>query len=652
MNIKTNLYCALLGRFLVVLSVFWLTRLLFYFYNADSLGEVATGHLWSLMLAGLRFDLSAMLYFNALYIVLRLLPFDFVAGKRYTAVTDWVFYVTNGLMLSINLADTVFYQYGGARLRFAALADMLNDPEIVSIFFSYFPGFWQAYIGGAALIVAVLWLCSRIKTVDGGGLVTLKSRPATYAVRAAILLAVAALAFVGMRGRLGDGRPLSIGDAAWGTDRSSEINIVLNSPFCVLRSISGANVIEPIVFYAPEQLRRLRSSVHNIDADSIAGGLTRKNVMVITVESLGQIWLDSLNIVKDDPKRGLMPFLDSIAARSLVCTRMTATGRRSIEGVNAVYGGFPSYEPFIYMLSPYNANVVDAAARLLKREGYSTVFYFGGNHGSYSIDQFVYAMGVDRVLDRHSYDNDADYDGNWGIFDHAMAEFAVKDLSENVAEPFYAGWFTISNHGPYTVPSYWQPDGYKNKEEGMERAVEYTDRALRHFFNEAKRQPWYDNTIFVITGDHGCRDLKGTKYNNAYIMYQIPFIVYTPDGSIAPRRIDDRVMSHIDINATILGLLDYRKPYVSLGTDLLNDTVPHYAVNFVNNQFQVLDTRYLVQLSADAKSVIAVYDIENDQELSSPLSTCEVDSMISYCRLFLQDYTDRIINNRMSIENE
>lgn len=650
---KTDIYRATLYQVVVAILVLWLSRLGFYYYNVDAVGEVSTGHLWKLMWHGLRFDISAALYFNALFILLRFLPFDFVAHRRYIRVTNWIFYISNAVMLLINLGDIVFYQYGGTRLRYAAFVDMLNDPEIVSIFFSYFADYWWAFIGGLLLLVATFWLSGRAKIQPGGGLVASTVVWKKYSARVGLLLIVAAMAFIGMRGRVEAGRPLSIGDAAWGTEKNGEINIVLNSPFCVLRSLSGANVIEPFEFYTADELAQIRSSIHH-PVDSLGQGLIRKNVVVITVESLGQMWLDMLNVIHDEPKRGLMPFLDSLATQSLVCTHTIATGRRSNEGANAVYGGFPAYEPFIYMLSPYNANAVDAAARLLKAEGYSTAFYFGGNHGSYSIDQLTYAMGFDRTVDRQVYGNDDDYDGAWGIFDHAMGEYVATDMSK-MKEPFFTGWFTISNHGPFYVPSNWNAGGYRYSEPCVERSVEYTDRSLRHFFDVARRQSWYSNTLFIITGDHGCRSFKGTKYDTSYLQYHVPFIAYTPDGSIAPRRITDRVMSQIDINATILGLLNYTKPYISLGVNLLDDSARHYAITFGNNQFQVIGMKYLVQLSSDAKTVTAVYDVESDQQLTSPLTAydqAQVDDMVAYCRAFLQDYSYRVINNKMSIENE
>ncbi|MDE6489896.1 MAG: sulfatase-like hydrolase/transferase, partial [Muribaculaceae bacterium] len=183
---------------------------------------------------------------------------------------------------------------------------------------------------------------------------------------------------------------------------------------------------------------------------------------------------------------------------------------------------------------------------------------------------------------------------------------------------------------------------------------EYTAQALREFFDIARQQPWFDNTIFVITADHGNREWLGTKFDTGYLQYHIPFMVYTPDGSIAPGKIDDRVMSQFDIGPTVLGLLGYNRPYVSMGTDILSPAEhPHYAINKFAGTYQIMGMRYLVKWDADADRVTEVYDIIADPELTTPIATgydpTEVSAMTGYAKAFLQDFTRRINTNTLSI---
>lgn len=648
MKLRTDIYTATACQLAVALFLLWTTRFVFIVYNSDSVSVDGWAEALRLSMYGLRFDLSAVVYFNALFIVMRVLPFRFTLRAAYLRVTDWVYFITNSLLLAINIGDTPYYRFTGSRLRWNSLMDITSDPNWGGVILSYFTEYWAAYFGIALFIAALVWLYRRfdIRPALFGGTSVLRE----YSARTAFFLLGCGLAVVGMRGRTGNGVPLSIADAGWYIRKAPQINAVLNSPFCILRSLNKHNDIEPLVFFSDAELAGIRTSLHR----GRPGGLTGRNVMIITIESGGSVWYDDLCPIPNDDLRGLVPFLDSIASHSLVCLNTVATGRRSVEGITAIYGGFPTFVPFVYMLSPYNSNLLDAPARLLGEEGYSTVFYFGCNHGSFNIDQMARAAGFSRIVDREAYGDDSEFDGHWGIFDHAMAEYAAEDLS-TVAEPFIAGWFTLNAHSPYTKPEHWQPDGYRHPEASPQRGIEYTDRAVRRFFEIARRQPWYDNTTFIITADHGSRDLKDTPYDTPYVKYRVPFIVYAPDGSVAPGRIDDRMATQYDIAPTVLGLLNYPHDYVAVGTDLFDAHTERYAMGFIDNMYRITGLQYAVNLTSDGREIVSVYDIAADPCMTAPTDgydRAEVDAMVRWGRAFLQDYTCRMVDDRMSAANE
>lgn len=452
-----------------------------------------------------------------------------------------------------------------------------------------------------------------------------------------------------MRGFVVSGKPLSIGDAVLYIDRAPQVDVVLNSPFCLLRSLNKHDELHRFDCFPAAELAAHRTSLHRGSALPPAN----RNVVVITIESGNAIWYDGLCAAPNDDLRGFVPFLDSIASHSLVCPRLFATGVRSVEGLSAIFGGFPTFAPMSYVLSPYNGNTLDTPAHLLRRIGYSTVFYYGCNHGSYHLDQLAHAVGFERVVDRAAFGDDTAYDGHWGIFDHAMGAYAAEDLSR-MKEPFFAGWFTLSPHAPFVAPEAWVPESFRNAEPSPQRSMAYTDRAIRHFFEKARRQPWFERTLFVITADHGCRDLRNTPYDTPYLKYQLPFILYAPDGSIAPGRIDDRVMAQFDIQPTLLGLLHYPHDYVALGTDLFADA-EHYAISFADNQYRITGLRYAVLLSPDASRITAVYDIANDPCMTAPADrydAAEAERMADWGRALLQDYVDRMIDDRLSLDRD
>lgn len=648
---RCRYYTATVYQLVVSLVALWLSRFPYYIYNAREIGEITMAEWVPILCGGLRFDLCAVAYFNLLFIAMRFLPFGFVMRRGWILATNIIFGMSNAVMLALNIADVAFSPFIGGRMRWSTLAGAFGDSNMVEIIISYFHDYWWVYL--LAVIFIAVTLAAAYIPVISGGIIRVSRRWLTIALRILIFVIASVVTLVCIRGDLSkSGRPLGIADAMrYGLN--AKVNLILNTPFTVVRSINSAAALERVEYFSEKELRELRRDRYHFTDNGLLPGIASqkgKNVVVIVLESGAQLWIDRLNIVAGDSPRRLTPFLDSIAARSLVCRHVMATGIVSPNGITAVFCGFPSFEPMFHSVSPYNSNAIDAPVNLLARKGYSSKFYFGGAPSSYYVVPSALASGFADVVTRKEYDDDRDFDGKWGIFDHAMGAYAARDLS-SLPRPFIAGWFTINAHAPFIVPADWQAGGYLSESGTPQRGIEYTDRALRHFFDMAKSQPWYENTVFVITGDHGNREMKDTKYDTPYIKYHIPFIVYTPDGSIPPVRVEDRVMSQFDIAPTLLHIMGYDEPFVSLGTDLFDLSRQHYGVSGVNGRMMVTGPRYVVMADMKAKSPEEVYDIVADQSLSNPLDNYdreEIDAMMRWAKAFMQDYTTRMIDNRMS----
>ena len=644
MRLRLPYYPAIILQLAVPLLLLWLARFAFSFYNADALGNPSFGRVLALSFTGLKFDLCAWAWFNAPFILLRFLPFEFVNRKGYRIVANTLYFISNLLLLLPALADIPFFRYNGSHLRWTSISTIFTDPNIHGILLSFTKDYWGAYAVGVLLVIILWWAAFRITPSPLPWL--RRDILQAFLLRLLVFIVAGASTFICIRGHLGPGRPLSIGDAIWGTSKAPQLNIVLNTPFCIIRTLHNDNRVEQFNFFPPEKLAALHSSLHT---GSPAASGKKRNIVVLTIESGSAIWVDSINPVAGDTLRGLMPFLDSLATKSVVFPRAYTTGVRSIEGITAIFGGVPTFNDMILMTSPYYANTFDAPASLLADKGYSSRFYFGGNKGSFNIDQTLKTFGFEKVVSREDYGNDNDFDGAWGIWDHKMGEFAARDIS-SLPQPFIAGWFTLNPHGPFDVPSDWNTDGYKAKD-NMRRTVEYEDRAIRHFFEVAKGEPWYDNTLFLIIGDHGSRDLRGTVYDSPAILPRITMMLYSPDGSLSPAIISDRSVAQYDIPSTLLTLAGYPDKYVSLGENVLSENHPGYALMFIKGAYRVCGTRYAVSLSPDLRKIEGVYDINSDYEMKDNLSRYdagEVKRMIDWARAFMQDYSTRLNGNTLS----
>lgn len=647
-----GLYSATILQIFSILILLWLTRFIFAWYNSDLMGEISIGSLLRLAVYGLPFDVSAVAYFNILFILLRFIPFDFVRGRGYTIATAIIFGITNSIMFIFQLGDIPFFRFSGARMRFNSFVNLWTDSNMVAIVFSYFKQYWWTFLLVFLMLILIWWIAFIYRPWKNPQHYRKAGRK-WIITRVAAFLVAGLLTFIGMRGSVTSGRPLAIGDAIWGVNDPREMNVVLNTPFTILRSLKGDTDIPDYKFFSPAKLSEIRNSLHKNNSSKVFS--SGKNIMTIVLESGTGLWLDSVSMNNDRSRLRLMPFLDSISSQSVVFHHSMSSGVRSIEGITSLLGGFPTFGSMLFMSSKYNTVGVDAPAILLADEGWQTKFYFGGNPGSYSIDQLLNRMGYRDVTNRLDYGDDTQFDGKWGIYDHAMAEYVAEDLSK-LPQPFMAGWFTLNPHEPFSIPADWDNYKYKGSSD-MERAVEYSDRALRHFFEIARTQPWFENTVFVITGDHGSREFASHDDDSPYVKNHIVMMVYDPSQELKPRIIRDRVVSQFDLAPTLLYLAGYDKPYVALGINMLDGSDDGgFAVSYNNDMFVVSGLNYIVTLSPDMKNIIAVYDARKDKYMKNPVSqshwTAEVDSLVLKGRAFMQDYSSRMNGNKMSIRNQ
>jgi len=196
------------------------------------------------------------------------------------------------------------------------------------------------------------------------------------------------------------------------------------------------------------------------------------------------------------------------------------------------------------------------------------------------------------------------------------------------------------------------PEEYKDiyPEEGIviHKCIRYTDNALRKFFATAKKQPWYDNTVFVLTSDH--TNLSDHDYYQTDLGgFCSPIIIFDPSGDIKPG-MRDAIAQQIDIMPTVLGYLGYDKPYVAFGCDLFT-TAPEdtWAVNYLNGIYQYVKGDYLLQF--DGKETKAVYNFRKDLLLKENLKgkVPQQTQMEREVKAIIQSYMTRMTENQLVI---
>ena len=456
-----------------------------------------------------------------------------------------------------------------------------------------------------------------------------------------------------MRGGLAHAvRPITMSNAAQYVDRPIDAAVVLNTPFSLLRSI-GKNVYsDPHYFTDEKQLEAIYTPIHQPDSTAT---FNAKNVVVIIIESYGKEYIGSLNSDLDGGTyKGYTPFTDSLISKSLTFKYSFANGRKSIDAMPSVLSSIPMFvEPFI--LTPASMNDLSGLASLLAEKGYNTSFFHGAQNGSMGFQAFARATGYQHYLGRTEFNadphfnGDKDFDGTWAIWDEPFLQFMLSKLN-GYRQPFLATVFTASSHHPFTIPEQLEKQFPEEGTQPIHRCIRYTDMALRRFFEGAQKQPWFNNTVFVIVADH-TNQTTHDIYKTDLGLYSIPIIFYTPDGSLAPALRDDVIVQQADIMPTLLGVLGFDKPYLAFGCDVLNTPAADtWAVNYNNGIYQFLKGDLMMQY--DGNRVKALYNFKNDSMLQHNIvgKRPEQADMERQLKAIIQQYMNRMNNNRLTIK--
>ena len=603
-----------------------------------------------LLRGSLVFDTSALLYVNALYLLLELLPLHLKERRRWTSGLRWLYVVTNGIAVASNLCDAVYFQYTGRRSTVTVFSEFANEGNITSIIFSEFFSHWYLVLVMAA-IVFLMWRCFTRSDYSVYG----NRRWLYYTAQAVSLLIAAPLLIIGIRGSATAGtRPITVSNANQYISRPVEAALILNTPFSIIRSIGKKPYITPNYMSREEMERVYQPIIRPVTPPDSVNYLGRKNVVILIVESMGKEYVGTLNhsTIGSDYK-GYMPFIDSLLTRSLTFQYSFANGRISMDAMPAILAGIPMFvEPFF--LTPASLNEVHGLPWHLKQMGYNSAFFHGGHNISMGFSAFAHAIGydsyygLDEYCDDKRYDGMDDFDGKWAIWDEPFLQFTLDNIN-TMREPFLATAFTASSHHPYKIPKEYQSTLTDEGGNPIHKCVRYTDMALRRFFERASQQPWYNNTIFVIVADHTNQSTH-PFYKTDLGLYSIPIIFFTPDGSITPGVRSDMLVQQTDISPTLLHWLGYSKPYVSFGCDLLSTPAEQtWAVNYNNGIYQYFKGDLMMQF--DGERVIAIYRFKSDPMLRDNLigKVPEQATMEHELKAIIQQYMSRMNENRLTI---
>ncbi len=619
---------------LLLLTLFFISRLAFTLINYSHFSGLGTGGFLRLAFHGIRYDLSAICAVNALYIFLLFLPIPVWRWPRWQKATQLLFVAVNSLVLMFDVSDWAYFPYNFKRSTADVLRIITRKGDFWSVLPDYLLSFWYVPLADFSLILIIILANRRICRATHLDAVpdNVRARWIRPLLQSAALIILLCAAAIGIRGGM-QYIPIGLRNAVQVTD-SRYVPVVLNAPFSIITTLAAPSLEE--LHYLPDSTAERLMPFHH----QYRGGRTsgRKNVVVVILES------GSKEFTALGGRRSFTPFLDSLMGLSLTCTQAFANGQTSAEGIPAVIAGIPTLMDEAFTTSNYGTNNISTLPGLLKEEGYSTAFYHGGTNGTMSFDIFAAAAGFQRYYGRGEYANETDYDGAWGIRDEPFLQYFAKGLSK-MKQPFAASVFTLAAHPPYSLPEQYRstiPSGPLP----VQQCIAYTDLALRLFFRQAAGQAWYRNTLFIVTADHASPQTSGGFYEAGPGQYAIPILFYCPSDSTL-RGYYNAPTQQLDIVPSALQYLGYSKSFFAFGNSIFSPAEQRFVITHAAGSYQWLEDGHLLQTSGEKPA--GYFSYPGDSLCKSDLrGQKRMDTSLLRLRAFVQRYRYALTHNAMN----
>lgn len=634
---KQSIYVALLYRFALLLVLYSFCRLGFYLANRSLFNHLSYSELAYVFLGGIKFDLSALLYLNSLYIVLQAVPFRFRYITGYQVFCKWLFITTNSLGFLANFVDFVYYKYTLKHTTASVFSQFANEQNKFKLLIDFLEDYWYLVILFVLFIYVFIKLYQRVKIQNAP-----KFNWKAYLAHSFILILIAGASVIGMRGGWRHStRPITMSNAGDFVKQPGDMGLVLNTPFTIMKTL-GQSALKPIHYYDENTLQSLYDPIHQPQNKA---PFKKLNVVFLIIESLGKEHVGALNKdLLNGNYKGYTPFLDSLVGQSFTSSHTYANGRKSIDALPSIISGIPSIrEPFV--LSSYSGNKTTSIAKLLGDKGYETAFFHGAPNGSMGFSAYTNLAGIKHYYGKTEYADDTDFDGIWGIWDEPFMQYMAKTIN-TFKQPFFSAFFSVSSHHPFKVPEKYIGKFPKGPLP-VQEPIGYTDLALRKFFATAAKMPWYKNTLFVICADHATVSYL-PEYQTLPGYFSIPILFYYPGGDL--KGTTDKLIQQADIMPTVLNYLNYDKPYFALGFDVFSNKNNNFVVNNNDGNFSFYLGDYLLQ--NDGQKSTALYNLKTDRLTKNNLVNKEIEvqkNMEKYLKAFIQQYNNRMIKDQLTV---
>ncbi|OCL85818.1 LTA synthase family protein [Arcobacter porcinus] len=584
LNMKfRNIYTQTSFAILVSLILLFSLRVFFYFKYQYFFEELNSYELFKSFIFGVRVDIITIFTFIGALVLLLLLPLKLVFNKYYRVILSILWSIILIIIVSLCIADILYFEFSQRHISNEILG-LADDTDIVLNM--AFGSLFYYTLSSFVLFAIIFFIFIKI----------FKSPIQNYNLRKRDYLyffLVILILFVGIRNSV-ERKSFGIVDA-YAVPKSSSGILAINGFYSFYRTLGvyqGAKRVKLMQYDEAEKIAKefLKSDkfvFQNEDypAQRFSNENNKKeqyNIVIVLLESWGAEHIDGFTKYEE---LNVTPYFKKLSNESLKYTNFYANGYRSIYGITSIYTGITLPMGFQYLGNGLELTNLSYLGQIAKSNGYSTIAAQSSNRRSYRIDSVSLLAGFDEFYGAEDMPNietvDEGRKPDTGTYDYNMFDFMHKKLNE-IKEPFLGFMFTSTNHSDFHLPSSKferYPHDLKNYY-GYLNSLIYVDNAIERFIESVKKEPWFDNTIFIFTSDHGSgnalneigQKLRPNSKSEPYIEhFKIPLLIYAP--KIFESKEIEVLGSQNDIKPTIIDILGFKNSFSAMGNSLFDKSV-------------------------------------------------------------------------------
>ncbi len=558
---KNNLfkYLSLWGVF-ILYFIFY--RTVFILYNGSTFANTTIDTLLLSYLYGLKLDLSFSGYMMLVpSLILAASPIIGSKGSSHLLIGSITLILT--AVSVIEIIDLEVYSYWGEKFD-AMHLKYLDDPKQITNSISFktliFPLLFSLFLFYSHFKIST-WVVGRFSF-------HLKNR--YYWQKPLLFFTLIALSLIPIRGgfsiipfRLGI--PINVGAVYFSSDNMAVNHAAVNTPWNFVYSIKKFSKIDSHYDLMPDHIA---SELFNkINGTPTKGtpypsllNISQPNILLIVLESFTAKGVEVLGGAK-----AVTPHLNRLSKEGVLFSQFYASGHRSNRGIGSLFSSYPGLPYNAIIEHPFKTEKLPHLIKLIKEQDYKTAFYYGGEIDFANFRAYFNQGKADKIVSKLDFDFSSN-NTKWGIHDDVVFDTLFNDLNKE-AMPFFYTLFTLSSHEPFDIPV--EPIfGSNNNENSFKSAMHYTDACLGKFIEEAKKTTWWDQTLIVVTADHGTTQINNTS-NGQKETFHIPLLWL--GGALA---VTDTVISTIscqlDLAPTLLAQLNINHPEYVYGRNMLS----------------------------------------------------------------------------------